>query len=364
MCKLIKTAQLIEDGIRQGWHPGAQLYVSKNGFPLIDKAFGEATLGQSMTTEHISLWMSASKPVTAIAIAQLLEKEHLQLDQLVAEIIPEFGVHGKEGITIRHLLQHTGGLRRADMSWELRPFSAAAKLACETRPEPRWGPGEKAGYHSDGTWTILGELIRKIDGRNPDVYLQEEIFDPLGMENSSLGISEARQKELGDKVVPVYAPSENGFVLQEPYQKMMSLCRPGGNGRGPAKELGIFYEMLLAGGKLPGRARIINTETVYEFASRSRIGMKDHTFRHIVDWGLGFMINSNEYGIETVPYGFGRHASRDTFGHSGFQCSSAFADPKHKLAVVLVFNGMPGEEIHQKRMRESLSAVYEDLGLV
>ena len=363
MIALNKTENLIEQGIRKRWHLGAQLYVSKEFDVLIDQGFGEAQLGQKMTKDHISLWMSASKPVTAIAIAQLMERGHLQLDQAVAEYIPEFAEFGKEAITLRHLLQHTAGLRLADKSWQRCSREEAVKAACKSRPEARWVPGEKAGYHSDGTWTILGELIYRIDGRFPDQYLKEEIFDPLGMCHSSLGLSVEQQQKYIDKIVHIYEPCEYGFKLKEPYQEMMSLCRPSGNCRGPARELGLFYEMLLGGGKRSGKPRILNADSVYQFASRSRTGMKDHSFSHTVDWGLGFMINSNEYGAETVPYGYGRYASRETFGHSGFQCSSAFADPKHKLAVVLIFNGMPGEVIHQQRMRACLSSIYEDLGL-
>jgi CubicO group peptidase (beta-lactamase class C family) len=82
-----------------------------------------------------------------------------------------------------------------------------------------------------------------------------------------------------------------------------------------------------------------------------------------VDWGLGFIINSNQYGVETVPYGYGRRASPRTFGHGGRQCCTGFADPEHGLAAALIFGGAPGEEAHQARMREALSALYEGLGL-
>jgi CubicO group peptidase (beta-lactamase class C family) len=91
--------------------------------------------------------------------------------------------------------------------------------------------------------------------------------------------------------------------------------------------------------------------------------MLDQTFQHILDWGLGFIINSNRYGVETVPYGFGRHSSPRTFGHGGYQSSAAFADPERRLAVAIAFNGMPGEQTHNRRIRDTLTSLYEDLGL-
>ena len=61
--------------------------------------------------------------------------------------------------------------------------------------------------------------------------------------------------------------------------------------------------------------------------------------------------------------GYGPHASPRTFGHGGSQCCSAFADPEHGLAVAIVWNGRPGEQRHDRRLRETLTALYQDLGL-
>ncbi len=91
--------------------------------------------------------------------------------------------------------------------------------------------------------------------------------------------------------------------------------------------------------------------------------MKDTTFNHVMDWGLGFLVNSAIYGPDTVPYGFGPPASPRAFGHGGSQSSASFADPEHSLVVVVICNGMPGEAAHQKRMKAILAAIYEDVGL-
>jgi hypothetical protein len=90
--------------------------------------------------------------------------------------------------------------------------------------------------------------------------------------------------------------------------------------------------MLLAKGSLDG-AQILRPQTVEALVARHRVGLLDKTFDHIIDWGLGFIINSNQYGIDTLPYGYGPHASQRTFGHSGSQSSCAFADPENELVV-------------------------------
>src|SRR5262245_49507548 len=108
---LPRTRELIEQGIAHGLQLGAQVYVSHNGQPVADFALGESRSGVPMSVETINPWMSSGKPVTALAIVQLWERGKLDLDDRVSRFIPEFGVKGKEPITIRHLLTHTGGFR-------------------------------------------------------------------------------------------------------------------------------------------------------------------------------------------------------------------------------------------------------------
>jgi CubicO group peptidase (beta-lactamase class C family) len=94
-----------------------------------------------------------------------------------------------------------------------------------------------------------------------------------------------------------------------------------------------------------------------------RVGLADQTFGHQLDWGLGFIVNSNRYGAETVPYGFGASASDASFGHGGSQSSMGFADPAHRLVVAWVVNGRPGEPRHHSRNKTINEAVYRDLGI-
>ncbi|MGH7178101.1 MAG: serine hydrolase, partial [Tepidisphaeraceae bacterium] len=113
----------------------------------------------------------------------------------------------------------------------------------------------------------------------------------------------------------------------------------------------------------PGEGELLKPMTVLDLVSPQRVGMFDHTFKHKLDIGLGFILNSIQYGADTVPYGYGRHANPRTFGHSGAQSSCAFCDPDHQLVVAWVCNGMPGDAAHQRRQREINEAIYEDLGL-
>jgi CubicO group peptidase (beta-lactamase class C family) len=113
----------------------------------------------------------------------------------------------------------------------------------------------------------------------------------------------------------------------------------------------------------PG-ARILGPESVEDMTRRHRAGKFDVSFGHVIDFGLGLIINSSDAtGEEGAPYGYGPYASASTFGHSGARSSSAFCDPQRGLVVAWACNGMPTEATHQRRQRCLNAALYEDLGL-
>ena len=354
---------LIQDGIASGLHIGAQVFVSRDGSPVFEFATGESRPGVEMTPETVMLWLSATKPLGAVAIAQLWEKGKLDLDDRVAKFIPKFGVNGKEPITLRHILTHTAGFR-SELRWTLDDWETVIARICNSKLETGWIPGRKAGYHVSSSWFILGEIVRCIDGRAFEKYVEEEIFVPLGMSDCWLAITPDHYRTYGDRIGIMYS-TETDKPHPQKYdtEEYSTLCRPGASGHGPIRELARFYEMLLNHGTRNG-ARILSPQTIEALTARHRAGMYDHTFSHVMDWGLGIIPNNNIYGADTVPYSYGKYASPRAFGHSGSQSSCAFADPEHNLVVAWVFNGMCGEEKHNQRQRELNAAIYKDLGLV
>jgi CubicO group peptidase (beta-lactamase class C family) len=354
--------------------------------------------------------MSSTKPLVAVAVAQLVEQGKLGLNDLVAQHIPEFGQRGKETITIRHVLTHTGGFRNAAINRTAEGWGQIIGKICEAPIEQGWTPGEKAGYHLAAGWYILAELVQRVDGEPFEDYVRDEIFLPLGMNDSWIGMPEDRYGRYGDRIAPMYVTEKGSFDERNFFNSPAGtiLCRPGANGRGPTRELGRFYQAMLdlrrcprMGGEVdeghpeldmvqtwaaPGRtippdppaekrfgaARqralekcppLLSPAMAEQLTTRQRVGMYDETFKHVIDWGLGFIINSARHGYETLPYSYGPHASEDTFGHSGNQSSCAFADPRHRLVVAWACNGMPGEAKHDQRLRAINASIYEDLGL-
>jgi CubicO group peptidase (beta-lactamase class C family) len=396
--RLPLTRDAILDGARQGFHLGAQLYASRHGDVIADGTAGEIRPGQPLHRDHLMLWLSSTKPVAAVAIAQLWERGLLELDDPVARHIPEFAAHGKGAITLRHLLTHTAGIRLLDTGWPRDPWDAIIARIAAMRPEPRWVPGRKAGYHDASSWFLLGEVVRRLDGRPFCRYVRQEVFEPLAMHDSWVGMPVERYREYRERgsLCPLYdtagVPGGPGGGAPAPKplgrdsEAWCTGTHPGGNGYGPMSQLGRFYEMLLARGRPPGAPSggagatavaaatagagadatgrpLLSPQAVEAMTARHRAGMFDHTFQHVLDWGLGFIVNSRQYGADTVPYGYGDHASPRTFGHSGYRSSTGFADPEHGLAVALAFNGTPGADAHERRIRAVLDALYQDLGL-
>ena len=354
---------LIEKGIEKGVHVGAQVYASLSGEAVVDFAVGEAREGAPMTTESIAPWLSAGKPVAAVAIAQLWEAGGLDWDTPVAAVVPEFRAGGKEAVTFRHILTHTAGFRWVNLHGAGLTWESIIERICAAPLERGWTPGKKAGYHVMTSWYILGEAVRRIDGRPYERYVRESIFEPLGMNDSWVGMPAEVYEGYGDRLVALHDTRRG---KREPHRRhdagSVLECNPGAGAHGPIRELGRFYEMLLNHGAWDG-LRLLSPPAVRAIATRQRAGMYDHTFRHTVDWGLGFIVNSNQYGADTVPYPFGRHASEAVYGHGGQQSSVGLADPAHDLAAAVVFNGAPGEARHHKRVLAFLEGLYEDLGL-
>jgi CubicO group peptidase (beta-lactamase class C family) len=373
MTHLQHTTDLLRAGIDAGLHIGAQLIALVDGQVVAEEEMGLARLAADspggadvpMTSDTLMLWLSAGKPVTAVAVMMLWERGLLGLDEPVATYWPEFGQEGKEAITIRHLLTHTGGIRAVDTSYPHATWEETLSRIATMRIERDWVAGMKAGYHTHSSWYGRGEVIRRVAGVPAEAWIRRELLVPLGMTDTWLGMSPETYREYGERIGYLYdttVPPPPRPLMNYDTETGAGRARPSASCRGPRRELARFYEMLRRGGELDG-VRVLKQPTVAAITMRQRVGMFDQTFRQTIDWGLGVILNSSHHG-PGIPYQFGPHASRETFGHGGSQSSTGFCDPRRKLVVAMVFNGCPGEAAHDKRLRGVVKALYEDLGLV
>ena len=272
---------------------------------VVDLAIGHARLAANspdrrdtpMTPDTLMIWLSAGKPLTRRRHPHALGTRLLHLDESVAAYIPEFARHGKEHITIRHLLTHTAGIRGIDASYPFATWNETLARICDTPPERNWIPGMKAGYHTHTSWYLLGELIRRLTGQPHECWIRDHLLLPLGMTDTFLAMDAAQYRDYGPRIGFLYDTSHSPAtpLLNLDTELAASRPRPSASARGPIRQLARFYEMLRCGGALDG-ITILQEQTVHAMTMRQRVGLFDHTFRQTIDWGLGLIVNSFHYG--------------------------------------------------------------------
>jgi CubicO group peptidase (beta-lactamase class C family) len=242
-----------------------------------------------------------------------------------------------------------------------RDVSYAETIARIAAHPADWEPGTAAGYHPVTGWKVLGAVVEAVDGRPIDRYLADEILDPLGMSNTYLGISLATQRELASRLVPIVwkghmfptldadgalsmAPYRIDEIHNEPWH--IAKVEPGGGTRGPARELGRFYESLLGYGSV----ELLDETTVETMRAVHRSGLRDPIFGTTTPFGLGVAVE------------FSGGAGHRAFGHGGMASSRGLADPDCDLVMVVVCNGLPNPLAAERRMMELTDAVYGALG--
>ncbi len=358
-----RTLAVIDQGIERGLHTGCQIYISVRGTTLADHGVGMSRPDIPMSSDTINLWLSSGKPLTAVAILQAWERGELRLDDRVTRFLPAFGQNGKGAVTIRHLLTHTGGFRNVETGWPETSWDEIIDRINATPLETGWIVGRTAGYHTASSWFVLGEILQRIEKRPYSELLRDRLLRPLGMNDTWAALPPDQHAAYGDRIGGMFAREQSDLLpLDWTNAARSAVPSPGGNIRGPIRELGLFYEMLLNEGAAPA-GRIISPQSVAALTARHRVGEYDQTLGHVIDFGLGVIIDSNRYGAATVPYGYGAKCSSRAFGHGGAQSSQGWCDPETGLVVTYYFNGRAGEGQHNRRTRQLNEAIAADLGI-
>ncbi|MBC7966885.1 MAG: beta-lactamase family protein [Fuerstia sp.] len=363
--ELPSVESAIQDGIDRRLHTGVQIYVSLDSAVVVDSAIGEAAPGRAMTASTLMPWRSAGKPLTAFLVMQCIEMRRLDLSTRVAELLHEFSDSDKADVTVFDLLTHQSGFPQSETGWPLNDWDESIRRILNT---PRQLETGTAAYHPQSSWFLLGEILRRLESNRSasgfSEILQTRLLHPLSMSNTTCAFKADSVISLAP-LLPLVYERDKGQLVEHSYGRAPWITQPspGASLRGPVRELGRFYEMLQRGGRSETGQQLVSTATIQQMTARHRTGKFDQTFQHTVDFGLGVLFNSNPYGVETVPYGFGQYCSEATYGHGGSQCSMGFCDPERQLVVAWSANGFCGEGQHQRRNRMINHAIYEDLGL-
>ena len=199
----------LEQAAASGAIPGAALLVARAGRAVAPFAVGRQIPDEpesKVSPESIFLVASVTKPVVAAALLLLVERGKLLISDRVADLLPEFGNHGKEAVRVHHLLTHTSGLpdmlpENTELRRQHAPLSEFVRRICEL--ELDFAPGTRIQYQSAGI-ALLGEIVERISGMALPAFLRQEFFIPLRMADSSLGVGDLDQS----RIVHVNLPEE------------------------------------------------------------------------------------------------------------------------------------------------------------
>jgi CubicO group peptidase (beta-lactamase class C family) len=318
---------------------GLQVAAYYKGKLVIDTWAGiaDSRSGRKVDGETLFTVFSTTKGVAYTAIHMLAERRLLDYEDPVARYWPAFAARGKQRVTIRQVLTHTAGVPQMPEGATPEDICDWDRICAAIADLPMlWEPGTLTGYHAFTVGWILGEVLRRIDGRSMAQFIAEEICAPLGLHNLFLGIPgevEERAAFLEDAPLPEDAPEpmplslkavpENlpatSVLFNRPDVRRASI--PAAGGIMNARDLARHYASLatgIDGIRLlpPERAALVAKEQTRELDQV--IGMK-------VRKGLGYFLHGeNGESISESP---------DSFGHPGAGGSVGYADPFHGLAV-------------------------------
>lgn len=367
--RLARLSDTLKSQIDSGYIHGATMRVSRGGHVVVDfmDGFAEKATGKKITPDSVFVTMSACKPFTAVLVLGLVERGLLRLHSPVADILPEFGKFGKETITLFHLLTHTGGMMSGAPNAGPDVLGNIEKLVQLLGNLPaECLPGERVSYSMLVTHSIIAAMCLRVDGRGRSYaqMLREEIFQPLGMNDTSLGMRD----DLAPRLCPVRGAQHVHFdafpaSVIEPLVEHVILAPgaefPSAGGLTTIGDLHRFAEMLRRGGELDG-ARLLSPAMI-RLAARNWIGDKHNTVwdpiltargwsRFPDNIGLGFRVRGE--GISPGP--FGVLNSPGTFGHMGAGSTGFWIDPEHDLTYALLTTGLL-EESHSLERTALLS---------
>ena len=201
-------AQILQDQLESDHDLGASLAVALDGQIVTDCWGGWADEARTEPWESdtiTNVW-STTKTMTALCALILIDRGLLDPNEKVATYWPEFSANGKEDIEVRHILSHTSGVsawaQPVTVDDVLDDDKATEMLA---RQAPWWEPGTASGYHALNQGHLVGEVIRRIDGRGLKQFFAEEVAGPLGAD-FTIGAPESERRRISDVIPPPPSP--------------------------------------------------------------------------------------------------------------------------------------------------------------
>ena len=350
---LAEIPKRMQEFIDQKEISGAVTLLARQGKVVHLEAVGHADLeaGRPMKKDTIFAIASMTKPITATAVMILRDEGKLSIDDTVSKYIPRFkhaslkdGPPSRE-LTIRDLMTHTSGVGGGQQNQESlkRTVELIAEKPLLFEPGSQW-------KYSPGM-TVCGRIVEVVSGRPFDEFLDERIFKPLGMADTTFYPTAEQQKRLAR----LYKPGKQPGTIEAAEHWLNKLSpertpNPSGGLFSTAHDMARFYQMILGGGELNGR-RIVSQESVRRMTTL-QTGELTTGFTPGNGWGLGWCIVREPQGVSGM-------LSPGTFGHGGAFGTQGWVDPRRGMIFVLMIQRTGFGNSDGAKIRE----VFQALGV-
>ena len=343
---LLRAESILQSEIRNGRITAAALLVARSQTIVHSKGYGHLTPDADsplVAPDSVFLLASISKPITACAFMLLVDRGQVSLDDPVSLYLPEFQGGERDKVRVRYLLSHTSGM--PDMlpdNTELRrahaPLSEFVRRAAQT--PLLYSPNTNFSYQSKGI-LLASEIVQRVSGKRLRDFEAEEIFQPLGMGDTALGLGRFKIPEtVWCGTSTEETEDQQRFGPNSPYWR--DLGNPWGGIHSTAPDLAILLQTMLNGGGYAGK-RVFSPATVNAMTT-------DQNGVLNAPWGLGWaMARSKVWNF------FGELVSPATFGHTGATGTVAWADPEREFLCVILTNQMVDDGSLLRRVSNAVS---------
>ncbi len=362
---------MVERDIANGLFYGAAIRVGCGGDLVFSENIGNAygDGASPLKPESVFSIFSMTKAFTNVLTLRAIEQGRFALTTRVCEIIPEFAGPPRNEVTFFHLLTHTSGWPGM---WEVKPngyqgdFDEVIADIIE-RVHGTIEPGQRCDYQPMVNHALMGEALRRTDAKGRsirDIY-REDLFEPLGMQDTAMGVRKDLQPRhiVPDMrgTLPVQTPGRtkpgpHGLFEEEHAEMPHVGCVA------TADDIYRFAEMLRRGGELDGK-RILSPRTLAHARQNWTGTMENELYRWLALTmggkgypayiGLGFSLK----GEQVVPSQYGTLTSVGTFGNNGAGSTLFWIDPEADASFVCLTSGVMNEWENIKRFQRYSDAV-------
>jgi CubicO group peptidase (beta-lactamase class C family) len=341
--------QLVESGAERG----IQVAVYRHGEQIVDAVAGVAdpASGRPVDASTVFYNFSIVKGAAATVAHVLAERGLFGYDTPVAALWPEFAAHGKQAVTVRHVLDHTAGVPGIPLDTTVEDLCDWDKMcAAIAAAELWWEPGTKVGYHAYTFGYIVGELVRRTTGKPISQVLREEVAGPLGVADELwFGMPPSEHHRLA-RLEDEPGAAEQAAQMMASLPPDLPMFKAAPPELFPNAEFGNRPDTLAAdipaGGKTSARAiarmyaallgevdgvRLIPPERLAEATAVSSSGV-DEVFGMPTTWGLGYGIGGPSGDSQNAPTVFGLGGVGGSFACGDTATGIAWAVTKNRIS--------------------------------